>query len=284
LRLLGRHVGRRTEQAQGEIANLDERCDVFALGAILCEILTGRPPYVGGRAEVLQQAREARLDEAFARLDACEADVELARLARRCLAPARDDRPRDAGVVAREVGAYLASIEERARAAELAAAEARARVEAERRARRLTVGLGLATLMALLIGGVGYLQAERARLTAREEHLLAERESLRAEREHLRAEHQRQASIEAALGALGKMGLKSRWIVDQATTAPESEARKWAELLKLTREVAERSAADAPDEESARQANALVADLRAAEAAARARAARATQGQETRPD
>ena len=35
------------EQALGKIDSMDERADVFGLGAILCEILTGNPPYVG---------------------------------------------------------------------------------------------------------------------------------------------------------------------------------------------------------------------------------------------
>src|SRR5262249_46489917 len=44
--LLGTPAYMPPEQANGDIANLDRRADVFGLGAILCEILTGKPPYV----------------------------------------------------------------------------------------------------------------------------------------------------------------------------------------------------------------------------------------------
>jgi len=38
------------EQARGEIDQIDERADVFALGSILCEILTEQPAFVGRSA------------------------------------------------------------------------------------------------------------------------------------------------------------------------------------------------------------------------------------------
>jgi serine/threonine-protein kinase len=58
------------KQARGEVDRLDERSDVFGLGALLGEILTGKPPYAGGpRRQLLEKAARADLADAFARLD-----------------------------------------------------------------------------------------------------------------------------------------------------------------------------------------------------------------------
>src|SRR5207253_8435320 len=57
------------EQAIGAVDRLDERSDVFGLGAILCEVLTGQPPYLGADAEITRQlAARGKLENAFARL------------------------------------------------------------------------------------------------------------------------------------------------------------------------------------------------------------------------
>jgi serine/threonine protein kinase len=49
------------EQAAGEIRKLDARSDVFGPGAILCEILTGRPPYEGKDGQERRQQAERNL-------------------------------------------------------------------------------------------------------------------------------------------------------------------------------------------------------------------------------
>ena len=96
------------EQANGETERLDERCDIFGLGAILCEILTGGPPYEATSAVKLHRlARRADLASAFARLDASGADAYLIALAKSCLAADPADRPRDAGVVVDRVNHFF---------------------------------------------------------------------------------------------------------------------------------------------------------------------------------
>jgi serine/threonine-protein kinase len=164
------------EQALGEWETVDERADVFALGSILCEMLTGEPAYSGGNGdERLRRARRGDMTEAQARLQQCGADAALTALCRSCLSLEREGRPRDAGAVAKHVADYQAEVQERLRRAELerVAAETRARGEqaraavehertrealgrvvAERRAKRRTLALA-AALMLLVVGVAG---------------------------------------------------------------------------------------------------------------------------------
>jgi tetratricopeptide (TPR) repeat protein len=148
------------EQANGEWQRVDERADVFGLGGVLCTILTGAPPYGSGGREVLSKAQRGDLVEAVARLNGCAAEETLVALAKECLCPDAAGRPRDAGVVAQRVTAYLAAVQQRLRAAEIERAAAQARAEeavkkasAERRARRLTLGLAATVLLLVLAGG-----------------------------------------------------------------------------------------------------------------------------------
>jgi serine/threonine-protein kinase len=152
------------EQARGALDTLDERADVFALGSILCEILTGQPAFVGkGGAELYRKAEMADLSDALARLDACDADAELVGLARSCLAAAPKHRPRDAGIIVAGLTAYLRGVDGRLREAELAQARAETRAAGERRRRLLTLALAASVLATALFGIAGWAWMDRER-------------------------------------------------------------------------------------------------------------------------
>jgi serine/threonine-protein kinase len=125
------------EQARGDVDLVDERADLFGLGAILCEILTGQPPFTGKGAEAQRKAQTARLDDAHARLDGCGAEPDLVALAKRCLSAEPWDRPRDARQLALTLTAYEHSVAQRLRQAELDRAAAEARTEEEARTRQM---------------------------------------------------------------------------------------------------------------------------------------------------
>jgi eukaryotic-like serine/threonine-protein kinase len=97
------------EQARGQC--MDVRSDVFGLGGILCEILTGYPPHHGkSLIDVCFKVAQGNLSFAFENLDKCQADGVLVRLARKCLSPQPDARPLDAQCVATELTLYLESL------------------------------------------------------------------------------------------------------------------------------------------------------------------------------
>jgi serine/threonine-protein kinase len=223
------------EQARGEQAKVDARADVFALGALLCEILTGRPPYVGEVSEVFDSAREARLGDAFARLDARGADAELVLLAKRCLAADVAARPLDAGEVAASVARHRASLGERARAAELAAASAATQARGERRARRLTAALAGTILVALIVGGAGWRKVENDERRRQDDAAPPVREALKAADEELARAHFAAAEEVAPWQAALIHAERAKSAAESGRPAPELVAEVDLKLAEVRR-------------------------------------------------
>jgi tetratricopeptide (TPR) repeat protein len=183
------------EQALGEIDKVNERADVFGLGAVLAVILTGRPPYVGESFESVRvQAARGKLEDCFARLDACGAEPELIALCKQCLAFEPKERPHDAGAVAQAVAGLRAAAEERARTAERDQAAAAARSAERRKRRRLWLGAAASLALAAL-GGLSAVLAVQARarydLEAKNAELSAEQAKVEARNQELADERGR---------------------------------------------------------------------------------------------
>jgi serine/threonine-protein kinase len=206
------------EQANGEWDAVDERADVFALGGILCAILTGHAPYTGGRYELKRQAQRGEMAETQAHLDACGADGELTVLAKACLSPERDKRPRDAGELVRLVGEYRRTVEERLRTGERERAAETARAEERLRA------------------------AERLREEA-EARLLAEEQARSVAEEKARAERQARrrtaALVSVVTAVLLAVGGIAAWSWQQRATRRALGQKEAEGALQETRTVLE---------------------------------------------
>lgn len=138
------------EQALGEVQRISSRTDVFNLGAMLLEILTGEPPYPGpdSRSEV-RRARNGCSERAAAQLAASGIEAGLREIVLACLEFDPESRPKDAGELTRRLAEHLTSESERIRRSEIAAVEARAAAAHERRVRFITMG---AASILLLLG------------------------------------------------------------------------------------------------------------------------------------
>lgn len=90
---------------------IDFRADIYAAGALLCQLVTGQVPYQGATlAETLVQVVHGPLPPLRERAPGCPEEVMDVILA--CLAKARDDRPASAREVALRLRAVAARISE----------------------------------------------------------------------------------------------------------------------------------------------------------------------------
>jgi serine/threonine-protein kinase len=281
------------EQARGKVDSIDERTDVFGLGAILCEILTGEPAFTGrDSAETTRKAIRGDLDEARARLDGCGAEPELIALAASCLAAKREDRPRGAGSVAERVAAHMAGVQERIRQAELArvaadaraeeqaqrraladelARQAEARADEERRRRRLTAALAASVIATMLAaaGGWAWVGQQWRQQAQRVDLALNEAELRRDEADRARDDPARwQAALDAARAveriAADARDQPTRHRIDLLVQAVGSAANAAAADQKLLDSVVDIRSAKADDRDGSASDAAYAAAFREA--------------------
>ncbi len=140
----GTHVGQvvgtpaymSPEQARGENDWIDHRSDLYSLGAILYEILSGGPPYGGDGATALAAVRQGPPPPLISAQGAPPPPAELVDLCERAMAREPADRPPRVDVFAEALQSWLDGAHREEQATRLAEAALQSIAEAERMVRR----------------------------------------------------------------------------------------------------------------------------------------------------
>jgi serine/threonine protein kinase len=158
------------EQSLGRL-DLDHRVDVYALGAILYELLTGRPPFVGGPFDVLAQLQNYTVPPPVRTLRP-DVPAALEAICLRCLQREPAARYATAAELADALAAWRAAAPPSTKSQHFATPPRAWAVRVARRVRRRPVRAALVVLVAVLLCGGGYVayqltsqaKAEAARL------------------------------------------------------------------------------------------------------------------------
>ena len=186
--------------------SVDHRTDVFSLGGILCEILTGTAPFADS-AEISKVESEINkeLNEARARLKATASDPELTQLAMDCLEFVPAKRPIDASVLSLRLNDYFYRRDEILLQSQLERARSQTKLMAERKRRKQVMLMGtiVATFfLCTTVASIFYWSEKNARLNYRHRIELTKSKELLARNDAIKqALQQAQTHYRQALGA-----------------------------------------------------------------------------------
>jgi tetratricopeptide (TPR) repeat protein/tRNA A-37 threonylcarbamoyl transferase component Bud32 len=204
------------EQARGRPDLVDRRSDVYGLGAILYEILTGVPPFDGADTpEVLKRVVQEPVVPP--RQQVATVPPALDAVCRKALAKEPAQRYGSAGELAQEVGRWLA--DEPVTAYREPLAQRLGRWGRRHRTAVASAAALLVTAVVALAVGLGLVNAERAKTARANADLAAERDRTKAA---LQAEAQRRRQAREALDAMSSEVIDD-WLARQRELAEQQK-------------------------------------------------------------
>ncbi len=147
------------EQAVGRIEQIDERSDVYSLGAVLYEILTGAPPFTGGSAPEILSRVVRESPPSIHDLEP-DAPLELAAICARAMRKDPEERYQSASEIAEDVERFLSGA--LVDAYDYHFSEHLKRFMRQHRTALVTAAVGLLALFAISIWSYARLVRDRA--------------------------------------------------------------------------------------------------------------------------